>query len=154
MLKPRNIITILLLAFVAGSVAFLLFKETTPHAESSVQSTMTRTDQVVATYFHGRARCIACQHLQLYAEEALTSGFPRELADGRLVWRTVDISQPQNRHFVADYQLRYQSVIMEQMNGSQVQRWRNLDQIWHKVRDREDYITYVQREVGRFLTGE
>lgn len=154
MLKPKNLITILLLAFVAGSVAFLIFKETTPHVESSVPGALTRTDQIVATYFHGRARCMACQYLQLYAEEALQSGFPRELADGRLVWRTIDVSQPANRHFVADYQLRHQSVILTQMNGSQVQRWRSLDQIWHKVRDREDYIAYVQREVSRFLGGE
>ena len=151
MLKPKNIITVVLMAFVAVSVAVLVFQEFTSRAESSVEEATDPTDRVIATYFHGKARCITCQRLEAYAEEALKTGFPSALADGRLAWRTVDISQPENRHFAAEYQLQYQSLILAEIKDGRQKRWKNVDQIWQKVRDREEYIAYVQREVARFL---
>lgn len=151
-MKPKNILTAVLVAFVIGSVAFLAFQESTSRAESSAEDAMAPADQVVLTYFHGRARCATCQKLEAYAEEALKTGFPQELADGRLGWRVVDMSQPENRHFVTDYKLQYQSVILAEMRDGRQQRWRNLDQIWQKVGDRGDYIAYVQDELKRFLS--
>ena len=151
MLKPKNVITVTLLAFVAASVAFLVFQESAPRAGPSVVVATARADQVVATYFHGSARCVTCQRLEAFAEEALKTGFPRELANGRLTWRTVDYSQPGNRHFVNDYQLQRQSLILVETEDGQQQRWRNLDQIWRKVSDKAEYIAYVHDEVERFL---
>ena len=151
MLKPRNIITVVLMAFVAASIAYVVVQESTPRSPSSAVEATLRTDQVIATYFHGKARCTTCRRLEAYAEAALNTGFPHELADGRLAWRTVDISQPENRHFAADYQLQYQSLILAEMRDGRQKRWKNVDQIWQKVRDREEYIAYVQREVARFL---
>ena len=152
LLKPKRIITVALLAFVAASVAFLVFEESAPRTESSMTASVAQTDQVVATYFHGRARCVTCQRLEAYAEDALTTGFQRELADGRLAWRVVDVSQPEDRHFVHDYQLQSQSVVLVEIKDGRQQRWRNLDQIWQKVSDKEAYIAYVHDEVRRFLT--
>lgn len=151
MTKPKNILVAVLLAFVAGSVAFLAFQESTSPAAAPAEAATGQKDQMIAYYFHGKARCITCRHLEAYAEEALKTGFPRELADGRLVWRTVDVSQPENRHFAIDYQLRYQSLVLVEMEDGGPQRWRNLDQIWQKVRDKEAYLAYVQGEVDRFL---
>ena len=151
MTKPRNIITAVLLAFVAASVAFLIIQESTSGAAIPAGEATGQDDQVIAYYFHGKARCVTCQHLEAYAEEALRTGFPRELAAGQLVWRVVDTSLPDNRHFLTDYQLQYQSVVLVEMREGQQQRWQNLDQIWQRVRDKEDYIAYVQGEVDRFL---
>ena len=151
LLKPKSIITVALLAFVAASVAFLVFQESAPRAGPSAAVSTAGANLVVATYFHGSARCVTCQRLEAFAEEALKTGFPGELANGQLTWRTVDYSQPGNRHFVNDYQLQRQSLILVEIQDGQRQRWRNLDQIWRKVSDKAKYIAYVHDEVERFL---
>ena len=150
-MTPRSIITAVLLAFVVASVAFLAFQESTSSAAAPAAEVTNSRDQVMAYYFHGKARCATCQKLEAYAEEALKAGFAGELADGRLVWRVADTSLPENRHFLTDYQLQYQSVILVETKEGQLQRWKNLDQIWQKVGDREAYIAYVQGEVARFM---
>ncbi len=149
-MQPKRLITALLLFFVVGSLGFVLvqeygFSDTSP-AETS------KEDQVVAYYFHGKARCTTCQKLESYAHEALEIGFPHELAADRLTWRVVDTSLPENRHFLMDYQLQHQSVVLVEMKDGRQQRWHNLDQIWQKVGDKEEYIAYVRGEVDRFLT--
>jgi hypothetical protein len=151
-MRPKQVITALLLVFVVGSLGFVLVQErgsgsTSP---SEVGGDDVREDQVVAYYFHGKARCATCQKLESYAHEALKTGFSQELATDRLTWRIVDTSLPENRHFLTDYQLQYQAVVLVETKDGQ-QRWRNLDQIWQKVGDKEEYIAYVQGEVDRFL---
>lgn len=151
--KSRNTAAIALLGFVMVSVAYLAWQEFRPESQASATQAPARGDQVVATYFHGRARCVTCQRLETYAEEALRTGFPEELASERLVWRVIDISQPANRHFVEDYRLKHQSVVLAEMEDGERRRWTKLDQIWQKVHDKEDYVGYVQEEVRRFLSG-
>ena len=53
---------------------------------------------------------------------------------------------------IHDYQLQSQSVVLVEIKDGRQQRWRNLDQIWQKVSDKEAYIAYVHDEVRRFLT--
>jgi len=152
-MQPKRLITAVLLLFVAGSLGFVLVQE---FGSSNTSPTITDRgddleDRVIAYYFHGKARCATCQKLEAYAEEALKTGFPRELASRQLFWRVTDTSLPENRHFLMDYQLQYQSVVLVEMKGGKQQRWHNLDQIWQKVGDKEDYIAYVQDEVDQFL---
>ncbi len=152
-MPPKRFITALLLLFVVSCVGFLLVQEygSDDALLSGTNRSGAQGDRVIAYYFHGKARCVTCQHLEAYAEEALKTGFPRELGAGQLAWRVVDTSRPENRHFLTDYQLPYQSVVLVEMKDGQQQRWRNLNQIWQKVRDKEEYIAYVQSEIDRFL---
>ena len=103
-MNPKKIITTLLLLFVVGSLGFVLVQErgSGSPSPSEVSGNDVREDQVVAYYFHGKARCATCQKLESYAHEALATGFARELAADRLSWRVVDTSLPENRHFLAD----------------------------------------------------
>jgi hypothetical protein len=155
-MSPKRLVTGALLLFVVVSVGFLLSQEHTsggpsPAAEHSGAAAL---DQVVAYYFHGKARCVTCQRLEAYAEEALRTGYPSLLNEGQLAWRVVDTSVVENKHFVTDYQLQHQSVVLVEMRNGEPQRWVKLDQIWQKVGNKDEYIAYVQNEVQRFLAAE
>lgn len=152
-MKLKNAIAAVLLLFVAASVAFLAFQEPTSRTDPPGRKNPEDrpTGQVTAYYFHGKARCVTCRRLEAYAGEALQAGFPQELADGRLAWRTVDTRLPENRHFIADYAIHVQSLILVEMKDGRQQRWKNLDQIWQKVRDKEAYLGYVQEETRAYL---
>lgn len=157
-MKPKVFVTGLLLLFVLGSVVFLVAQKTAPPVAghgaavpSPEPAAPAPAVQVVAHYFHGRARCTTCRLLEAYAREAVETGFAQELADGRLSWRTVDISQPENRHFIREYQLQFQSVVLVETREGQPGRWQNLDQIWDLVSDKERYQGYVRDLVRAFL---
>ena len=160
-MKPKHLVTGILLLFVLGSLAYLAVQRTAsapagggkaavpvPRAEAGAPGT-----QIVVAYsFHGRARCVTCQRLESYAREAIETGFVRELGQGLLSWQPVDITLPENRHFVSEYRLQYQSVVLVEIKNGQRGRWRNLDRIWELVRNKRAYVEYVQGQVQGFLT--
>jgi hypothetical protein len=66
----------------------------------------------VVTYFRGNVRCATCINLEAYSDEAVEQGFPREIANGTVEFKTVNIDEGDNRHFVKDYQLDSRSVVI------------------------------------------
>lgn len=110
-----------------------------------------RDHHVTATYFHTRARCATCRNLEAYARQALEEAFSEQLADGRLVWRTVNFHEPTHRHYMRDYGLTYQSLVLVETQGGDTLRWKNLDRIWKLVGDRRAYGAYVRGETAAYL---
>ncbi|MFA5555200.1 MAG: nitrophenyl compound nitroreductase subunit ArsF family protein [Phycisphaerae bacterium] len=163
-MKAKKIVTILLLVFIAGSIVFMIAKESKtepsqdrinpPESEVSAESNDSaqaeHKTQIIVYYFHGDMRCVTCQRLQNYAKEALDTYFEKELASGEIIWSEINVDRAENRHFIQDYSLVTKSVVLsKRQNGQQVE-WRNLDQIWQKVRSKEDYIKYIHESVLEF----
>ena len=99
-MKPKTVITAILLIFVAISLAYLIVGEygksnqvpnTTEHNKSSRdlsesssnKATSQLNHKVIAYYFHGRARCPSCLKIESYTKEAVNKNFENELKDGR-----------------------------------------------------------------------
>jgi hypothetical protein len=53
---------------------------------------------------------------------------------------------------VKDYGLFTQSLILSRVVDGKEVEWKNLDQIWKLVGDKEQYLTYVTSETRNFLT--
>jgi len=108
-------------------------------------------DGVVAFYFHGNVRCATCKKIEAYADEAVHSGFAKSLEDGDLEWQVVNVDEPENRHFVQDFQLVTKSVVLAEYRDGRVVRWENLDKVWQLVRSKDLFVDYVQNETREFL---
>ncbi len=145
--KPRLLLVLLLVA--AGTVAAA--QPGGAEAEPALDGASDATTRVVAYYFHGNVRCATCRKLEAYSEEAITEGFPGELAEGRLVWRAVNVDEPDNARFVRDFELVSKAVVLVRYRGEEVVGWRNLGLIWQLVRSREGFLAYVRDETRRFL---
>jgi hypothetical protein len=109
--------------------------------------------QIVATYFHGDVRCATCKKLEAYSRAAIEKAFAAELADGRLVFRTVNTDREENAHFVTDFSLVTRSLVLTDEAGGKVVRWTNLDKIWQLVRDEPAFSAYVVDGVRGYLDG-
>jgi hypothetical protein len=102
-------------------------------------------------YFHTTQRCASCKKIEAYSEEAVREGFARELGAGALEWKSLNLDDAANRHFVEDYQLYTKSlVVVDLRNGKEV-RWKNLPRIWELLRDDVAFRQYVKREVHEYL---
>jgi hypothetical protein len=171
--KTKSFITVALLAFVVVAVGFLVVKEIrTSEGIASPPGTGLTADteskgappiphaspaegrrKVVAYYFHGRVRCVSCVKIETLSRKAITEGFPKDLKSGRLEFRDVNVEEPANRHFIDDYSLMSQSlVVVEHLGGRQV-RWRNLDQVWSLLYSEEKFLPYVRGGISAFLKG-
>ena len=109
------------------------------------------TDGVVVFYFHGNVRCTTCRTIEAYAHDAIHTGFAGELDDGALSWRVVNVDEPENEHFVQDFQLVTRSVVLAELHDGKVVRFTNLDKVWQLVRNRDDFVDYIQNETREFL---
>ena len=108
-------------------------------------------DKIVVYYLHTTGRCHTCLVMERYTDEALRAYFSNELNSGRVEWKVLDVKLPENSHFIQKYQLYTKSVVVSHFRAGKELRWKNLDQIWMKVRDKNDYLAYIKREIEPFL---
>ncbi len=170
-MKTKSIITIVLLTLIAASITYFaveLFgsgptteKETTnsstinPQTDDPKPITIAKTGEgtVVVYYFHGNFRCTTCRTIEAYTREAITSGFPEELKDGRLKLLVMNIQEPENEGYIKDFQLQYYMVVLEKIVDGKRQEWKKLESVWELVKDKEAFVKYVQEETRDYLKG-
>jgi hypothetical protein len=110
--------------------------------------------RVIAYYLHTTYRCVTCKKIEAYSREAIETAFAKELADGRVVWRVVNIEEKGNEHFVKDFELYTKSlVLVDEVKGKQV-RWQNLTKVWELLPKKAAFFSYVQDGVRGYLTGK
>ena len=107
--------------------------------------------QVWVTYYYTSYRCATCKKLETYSRQAIEEGFPAELEEKKIVFRTLNLDEPENSRYVEDYKLVTKSLIVSlNRNGKEI-KWKNLPDIWKLVGDQEKFREYVQRETRSFL---
>lgn len=140
----RPVVTAMLL-LLATAVAAVAADDASSSAASSV------TDGVVAFYFHGKVRCTTCRTIEAYAHDAIHAGFADQLENGDLTWRVVNVDEPENQHFVHEFQLVTRSVVLAEFHDGRPVRFKNLDRVWQLVRNRNAFVDYIQSETNAFL---
>ena len=91
--------------------------------------------------------CVTCNKFEALAKETLAERFGDETAKGRLTLQIVNVDKPENEHFIKDYGLTTQSVVLAQGGD-----FRNLDQIWTVI-DQGDakFKEYVAQNIREML---
>jgi len=112
-----------------------------PDAETSVR----------VTYFHTNYRCPTCRRLEEYSRETVARGFEEQISDGKVLYRVINVDDPENQHFVKDYNLYTKSLIVSQVKNGKEVRWKNLPDIWKHVGNRERFEQYVRGEIEAIL---
>lgn len=106
---------------------------------------------VFVTYFHTTARCTSCLKIEDLTASTMTTRFAAPIADKRIVWRSVNLDEPENNHFAKDYGLFTKSVVVSEVKEGREVRWKNLDKVWNLLGDPEEFRAYVEKEVQGFL---
>ncbi len=169
-MNVKKVLTLALLVFVAASVGYMVARENCvcsiakqdapPAAVLPQAGQPSDTGQnepngaIIVYYFHGDVRCPTCHKLESYAKEALDTYFAQDIAKGKIIWKPTNVDTAGNEHFVKDYELVAKSVILSRVvDGKQV-AWKNLDQIWDLVSDKDKYLAYIRDSVAGFAAEE
>lgn len=172
----KRILTVVLLAFVAFSAAYLVVNEVrsrpaAPGAsatETAVGANPVTTGDdeprarpeladersapaVIAYYFHATMRCPTCLKMEEYARKAIEETYPTELGEGRIRWQAVNYDEPANEHFVKEYELVASTIVVRRDDAGEKDAWRKLERIWDLVGDEGAFKRYVIEEVSTML---
>lgn len=85
---------------------------------------------VVVYYFHRTVRCHSCNLLEEITRDTVRLFFEKEAAKGRVELRIVNMDDPDQAHFIKDFNLSYQSIVLEQRKNGNVVIWKRLDKVW------------------------
>jgi hypothetical protein len=137
---------------VSGSMPL---KETAKKHKEKAPSPLTevkaQNSKVIAYYFHGTFRCTTCRTIEEYSRDAIQTYFAKELGNGRLQFRPVNVEEPGNKHFIQDYQLVTKSLVLSLVSDGKETKSKNLADVWQLVRDKDKFFQYVKDEVEKFL---
>ena len=156
-MKIKLIVTILLLIFVAASLAALFMKgggESDAERVTEIAAADNSDTKIIVYYFHGNARCKTCLTIEMYALEAIETGFPGAVKAGYLEFLSVNLEIAGNEHFIDDFQLAARTVVLERVVDGERRDYLNLHRVWELVGNKEAYITYVQKEIEKLMNGE
>ena len=107
--------------------------------------------RVIAYYFHGTFRCTTCRTIEEYSHDAIQTYFAKELGNGRLEFRPVNVEEPGNKHYIQDYRLVSKSLVLSLVSDGKETKWKNLADVWKLVRDKEKFYQYVKDEVEIYV---
>jgi hypothetical protein len=133
---------------IAASLLFamtaLLFATIT---SSVVRAADAPKDRVVAMYFHRTERCPTCLKMGSYSEEALKTAFAEEIKKGQVAFHFIDFEDTKNARYTKAYNISGPALIVAKIADNKVASYKDLDEIWTKVRDKAAFIQYVQENV-------
>lgn len=172
----KGVLTIVLLLFVAASMAYLVVGEVRstagpldPPTTAAEQPPLAagespramaepanakQTPVLQAYYFHVTSRCATCLKIEQYAREAIEEMYPSEFKNGRIRWQAVNYDEPANAHFVNKYDLVSSSLVLVSNPDDSSAAWRNLERTWDLVGDEEAFKKYVTGEIETMLRGK
>jgi len=168
-MNTKSLLTTVLLVLAVGGIVYVLAggqeQAAQPAAETLAASGGAATasdpavadglpiDGVVVYYFHGRQRCYTCNKMEALADRVVAERFADQVRDGWVAFKAVNMQTPENDHFVADFALRSSGVVMVERQQGQDLRWRRLDDVWTKIRNEEEYKTYIADNLTECLRG-
>ena len=108
------------------------------------------SDRVVAMYFHRTERCPTCRKMGEYSEEAVKQGFADQIRDGSVTFHFVDFQKKQNAALAKGYKVDGPALLVVKIAGNKVVKYKDLEDIWTKVRDKSEFIKYVRANVEAY----
>ena len=147
--KNKSYIILLIL------ITFLFCVGAKPQTQQPKQGNLPQisqtSDKVIVYYFHSSNRCSSCMTIERYTRESVEANFAKELKNGQVEFKSINVELPANSHYTTDYKLYTKSVIISDMVQGKEQRWKNLQRVWELFHEETDFKDYVKLETTAYL---
>jgi len=148
-MKAKNFIVVGLLVFVGLSIAFIFLNER--KKADAVPVRMSETPVTMVYYFHGNTRCKTCLNIEAYTKETVENRFVGARIEDKVRFISVNVEEPENEHFVKDYQLTTRSVVLSRQDKGKEISWKRLDEVWNLVKDKPAFMRFVHQETADMM---
>ena len=162
-MKPKNIITTVLVIFVLVSIVYLAAKEIKQRNQAvdeqpkqiQIQSKQDAiSEKTIVYYFRTNVRCVKCLKFESYTQQLIDDKFSEVVKAEQLEYKVINVEEPGNEHYINDYKLVTKSIILSKAKDGTETGWKNLDKIWVLVDDENAFKNYVAEETAEFFAAE
>lgn len=80
------------------------------NGQNTVSAKSPENDRVEVIYFHGKQRCATCLAIEERAKEVIDAEFSKEVKDGKLVYKTIDISTTEGEALADKYEVSWSAL--------------------------------------------
>lgn len=112
-----------------------------------------KADKIEVVDFHGTRRCYSCQIVEQYTRETLEENFKEEMAEGKIIFLSINGELSENQETVIKYQARGSSLFINAItNGKD-----NISEdtmVWRLVGDEQKFKTYLKEKINKLLNGD
>lgn len=109
-----------------------------------------KNTKLIVYYFHSTIRCETCIKIEKFAEQCLKENFQKELADGKIEWKILNIDDAKNAKLVKKYDLMNQALIVSKVKKGKEIKWKSLEDIWKLYGQYPKFSEYVKNEIVLF----
>lgn len=145
----ENILTGFLLAIILVSAGCV----TNSRDNTNISVPLPGKPFVEVIHFHGNHQCYSCKTVGAYAEETVNTYFSGEVDSGEVIFMHVNFDLPENRELAERYGVTGSSlwIGVYDENGFSAEQDVN---VWYKISDKEDYMTYLRGVIKDKLSGD
>ena len=120
-------------------------------AKAAVAQADGAPDKVVAYYFHGNRRCRTCVGIQETIGKAIQERFAAETASGVLSFVEINYEQPENQHYVKEYNLSFSTLVVAAQQGQKTVKWENCGEVWNHALNPDALSEYTETNIRGYL---
>ena len=99
------------------AISLLLFSCSGKPKTENKQEVSAQGDRVEVIYFHGKQRCVTCRAIEQLTNEVLAATFKNQIDKGAVVYKVIDISDPQNEAIADKYEVTWSSLYINGWKG-------------------------------------
>ncbi len=112
-----------------------------------------RAERVEVVHFHGATQCASCKAVGALALKTVKERFPKEYADGTVVFMEVDGSKPEYQAIVGKFQATASSLFLNAVTGGTDHIEEDVT-VWRLTYSESKYLEYLEGRIRRLLLGE
>jgi hypothetical protein len=154
-MKITSIASLVLMVAASGLAACTTSSAKSNESGPSTVAATTETDavpdKVVVYYFHGARRCRTCVGIEEGIKKTITERFAKETASSELTFKEVNIDEPENKHFVEEFDISFSTMVVATNKGPKTLKWENCNKVWDHAHNPEALSEYTEKSVRTYL---
>ena len=154
-MKQRNALITLLVIFALGILSGCTNKSDTTLNDNAVLDTehIVNIDKLEIYHFHPTNQCNSCRAVGAYAEETVNTYFAEELKSGKIVFGHINAQLPENEELVKKYEVTGSSLWLGTYTKDGKFLAEQNTNVWYKINNKEDYMSYLKGVIEQKLAG-
>ena len=151
-MKTTMIFVVLMVFFLQGCVETNQNSSTTENLLNN-ESAVASVEKIEVFHFHGTNQCYSCKTVGAYAEETVNTYFGDEIKSGKLIFGHINGELPENRDLVVKYGATGSSLWIGTYTKDGRFKAEQNTNVWYKISNKEDYMTYLKGVIEQKLAG-
>jgi cytochrome c biogenesis protein CcdA len=109
-------------------------------------------EKVEVLYFHPRFRCVSCNNVEKFAREVTSDEFAKEMKNGKLVFKSLEIDDPKNKELVRELGVTGSSLYVVASGGGKREH-SEIKNVWFHWNNPEKCKDIITSELKSVLYG-